>query len=146
MKKLVLFVLFSTAVSFAQAQIRKIPAEVTDAFGTRYPHATKVEWRDKLHYFEVSFELNSSSISANFSSKGEWQSSERKLNFDDLTSDIIDGFKKSKYAEWEKKSVYEVQELGKPVQYRINIQKSGIKKKNLYFDANGRLLRDAIVL
>ena len=85
-------------------------------------------------------------ISANFSSKGEWQGSERKLNFDDLSGDVMDGFRKSKYAEWEKKSVYEVQELGKPLQYRINIQKSGIKKKNLYFDVNGRLLRDAIVL
>jgi hypothetical protein len=146
MKKIVLFVLFFIAVFFAPAQIRKIPAEVTEAFATRYPHATKVEWRDKLHYFEVSFVLNSTSISANFSSRGEWQSSERKLNFDDLSGDVMDGFRKSKYAEWEKKSVYEVQELGKPLQYRINIQKSGIKKKNLYFDVNGRLLRDAIVL
>jgi hypothetical protein len=26
-------------------------------FTTRYPHATKVEWRDKLHYFEATFQV-----------------------------------------------------------------------------------------
>lgn len=146
MKRTFLFVLFFSAVLFAQAQIRRIPSEVTEAFAVRYPHATKVEWRDKLHYFEASFKLNGSDISANFSSKGEWQSSERELNFEQLAGDVIDGFKKSKYADWEKKSVCEVQELGKPIQYRIGIQKSSIKKKTLYFDANGKLLRDVIAL
>jgi len=146
MKKIVLSVLFFAAVFFTQAQLRKIPAEVTDAFATRYPHATQVEWRDKLHYFQVSFVLNGANISADFSSKGEWESSERQLNFEDLASDVIEGFKKSKYADWQKNSVYEVQELGKPLHYRINIQKSGIHKKNLYFDADGRLLKDVIAL
>lgn len=146
MKQIFLFFLFFSAVAFADAQLRKIPAEVTDAFTIRYPHATKVEWRDKLHYFEASFVLNGSNISANFSSKGEWESSERELAFEDLPGDVMDGFKKSKYSEWQKKSVYEVQELGKPLQYRINIQKSGIQKKNLFFDVNGKLLKDAITL
>ena len=128
------------------AQIRKIPAEVTDAFAARYPHAAKVEWKDKLQYFEASFELNGSNISANFSSKGEWQSSERTLDFDNLPSEVKDGFAKSKYADWDKKYIGEVQQLGKPLQYKITIAKSDLQKKNLFFDANGKLLKDNITL
>ena len=146
MKKVFLCSLFLSIVFFAEAQIRKIPADVTDAFAARYPHATRVEWKDKLEYFEATFELNGSSITANFSSKGEWEGSERIVNFDDLPDEVKDGFQKSKYADWQKKSAYELQELGKPLQYRVYVQKSGLQKKNLYFDINGKLLKESMVL
>jgi len=146
MKRFFLLFVFFAVVVFADAQIRKIPAEVTDAFASKYPHATKVEWRDKLQYFEASFQLNGSSIIADFSSKGEWESSERVLNFNDLPDEVRDGFLKSKYSDWKKNTVAESQELGKPLQYRINIQKSGIQKKNLYFDTNGKLIKENIAL
>ena len=146
MKKAFFFCLFFSVLFFANAQIRKIPAEVTDAFTVRYPHATKVEWRDKLHYFEASFQLNGSSITASFSSNGGWEGSERELDFNQLPDEVRDGFLKSKYADRQKKDIYELQELGKPLQYRISVQKSGIQKKNLYFDVNGRLLKEAMAL
>ncbi len=146
MKKSFLLFLFFSAVFFSSAQIRKIPADVTDAFTTRYPHATRVEWKDKLHYFEATFELNGSTITADFSSKGEWEGSECKVNFDQLPDEVKDGFEKSKYADWQKNSAYEVQELGKPMQYRFSVQKSGIQKKNLYFDINGKLLKESMIL
>ena len=146
MKKTFFFCLFFSVLFFANAQIRKIPADVTDAFAARYPHATKVEWKDKMHYFEASFVLNGSTITANFSSGGEWEGSERVLNFDELPDEVKDGFQKSKYADRQKNAVYELQELGKPLQYRISVQKSGIQKKNLYFDVNGKLLKEAMTL
>ncbi|HYJ64812.1 MAG TPA: PepSY-like domain-containing protein [Parafilimonas sp.] len=146
MKRIFFLLVFFSAFTLTNAQIRKIPAEVTDAFAQRYPHATKVEWKDKLQYFEASFELNGSEISADFSSKGEWQGSERDMNFDDLPTEVKDGFAKSKYSDWDKKSVSEIQELGKPLQYKINVGKSDVQKKNLFFDANGKLLKDNITL
>jgi Putative beta-lactamase-inhibitor-like, PepSY-like len=146
MKKSVLFILFSSLVFLAEAQIRKIPADVTDAFAARYPHATKVEWKDKLQYFQASFVLNGSSITADFSSKGEWEGSERELSFDELPDEVKDGFQKSRYAERKKNGTYELQELGKPLQYRICVQKSGLEKKNLYFDTNGKLVKEVIAL
>ncbi|MEP6682402.1 MAG: PepSY-like domain-containing protein [Parafilimonas sp.] len=146
MKKTILFFLFLSVVVLADAQLRKIPADVTDAFTSRYPHATRVEWRDKLQYFEATFELNNATITANFSSKGDWEGSERMVSFDDLPDDVRDGFLKSKYSDWKKNTMTETQELGKPLQYRISVQKSGIQKKNLYFDTNGKLLKEAIAL
>ncbi len=146
MKKVLFLIILASAVSLVNAQIRKIPSEVTDAFAQRYPHATKVEWKDKLQYFEASFDLNDSNISADFSSKGEWQGSERDMSFEDLPSEVQDGFAKSKYSDWDKKAVTEVQQLGKPLQYKINVSKSDVQKKNLFFDANGKLLKDNITL
>ena len=37
----------------AGAQIRKIPAEVTDSFTDKYPEAKAVEWKDKLTGFSA---------------------------------------------------------------------------------------------
>ncbi len=146
MKKIFCSFLFSAAVLFSNAQIRKIPSDVTDAFATRYPHATHVEWKDKLQYFEASFELNESNLTADFSSNGDWQKSEREIEQDDLPDEVKDGFDKSKYTDWQTNGFYEIQELGKPLQYRINVQKSGIQKKNLIFDVDGKLLREIINL
>lgn len=146
MKKIFFLFLFLGVTILGQAQLRKIPADVTDAFIARYPHATRVEWRDRLQYFQATFELNGSSISANFSSKGEWEESERELDFDQLPVDVKDGFENSRYATWQKNSAHELQQLGKPLQYRFNVQKSGLQKKNLYFDCNGKLLKETITL
>ena len=146
MKKFFCLFFFISVVAFSNAQLRKIPAEVTDAFASRYPHATHVEWKDKLQYFEASFQLNESTLTADFSSNGDWQKSEREIDEDDLPDEVKDGFDKSKYTDWQTNGAYEIQELGKPLQYRINVQKSGIQKKNLFFDADGKLLREAINL
>ena len=136
---LLTFTLYST-----QAQIRKIPSEVTDAFAERYPHAQKVSWKDNITNFEAKFILNGYEMSADFNSKGEWQNSEKQIKFEELPSSVQDGFSKSKYSDWEKLSVAEIEKNGEQIQYRVYVKKSAIEKKYLFFDANGKLLRDAI--
>jgi len=129
------------------AQLRPLPAGVTDAFSSRYPHAQNVTWKDKLHYFEATFNLNGTEINADFSANGEWVSSETKTNYDNLPDVVKDGFTKSKYSDWTKGSVTEIQRMGKPGQYKIYVEKSSpFQKKYLYFDANGKLTRDVITL
>lgn len=146
MKCRFLLLLFVLVAAIAHAQIRKIPAEVTDAFAARYPHAEKVSWRDKVSYFEAQFMLNGFEMSAGFNSKGDWQRTERKIKFSDLPDDVEDGFLKSKYADWEKGSVVEVDEESEPVMYRILVKKNGIQKKYLFFTASGKLNREALTL
>ena len=90
--------------------------------------------------------MNGSNIVAHFSSNGEWKASEREIDFNDLPDEVKDGFQKSKYENMQVNGVYEVQEMGKPLQYRIFVQKSGLQKKQVYFDANGKLLKDNMVL
>jgi len=57
---------------------------------------------------------------------------------------VQDGFSKSKYSDWEKLSITEIEKSGEQLQYRIYVKKSAIEKKYLFFDVNGKLLRDAI--
>ena len=81
-----------------------------------------------------------------FNSKGEWQSGECIIDFNNLPADVRDGFSKSKYASWEKTSVTELQSMGKPVQYRIVVQKGALQKKGLFFNADGVLQKELIKL
>jgi len=146
MKKISLLVLvvmlFAGAVN---AQIRKIPASVTDAFKSRYPHAENVEWKDRLSFFEADFTLNGATVSADFSNKGEWKSSESKTTFEVLPEPVKDGFSKSKYSDWSKGSVTEIQEMGKGVRYKVYVEKSEpFQKRFLWFNANGKLVKDGI--
>ena len=130
----------------ASSQIRKIPAEVTSAFEAKYPKAEKVEWKDNLTNFEASFTYNDAETSAKFNSKGEWLVTEKKIEFDALPADVKDGFKKSKYEDWELRGVKIIEEKDKAISYRILVKKNDVQKKYLFYDAKGKLLRDPIAI
>jgi len=135
-----LFMILTAAA--AQAQMHKIPAAVTEAFKARYPHAEKVTWKDEITCFEAQFTLNSFVMTADFSSKGQWQNSEKKIQFNDLPVAVNDGFKKGKYADWKIVSVVEIDKNSESLQYRIEVKKNGFQKKYLFLNTNGKLIRD----
>jgi hypothetical protein len=137
------FSLYNTA----HAQVRKVPAEVTEALRSKYPMAKNVEWRDRLSGFTAVFDLDSVHYEAKFTNKGFWQSTENKMPESELSAAIKDGFQKSKYAEeWTIKKVYKIALREDKTQYRLEIEKNDIQKKQLFFDPTGRLLRDNITL
>ncbi|HRO47390.1 PepSY-like domain-containing protein [Agriterribacter sp.] len=149
MKKILLLIVLAGAVSFIQtatAQIRKIPAEVTNAFSEKYDDAKNVEWKDNLNAFIASFEEHGEKYEAKFNKKGKWQSTEKQLEISDLPGIVNDGFEKSKYSEWEVKSVYEIELPGDVKQYRVRVAKSDIQQKNLLFNEKGKLLKDNLTL
>ncbi|HVX52210.1 MAG TPA: PepSY-like domain-containing protein [Chitinophagaceae bacterium] len=147
MKKLCLLIGSLVLFSGVFAQLRSIPAAVTDAFSSRYPGADKVEWKDKITYFEASFQLKGTEMKADFSSKGEWRYSEAQIKYETLPAAVKDGLTKSKYADWTKGTVAEIQHMGKAVQYRIYVEKSQpFQKRFLFFNAGGQLVKDALTL
>lgn len=134
-------VFFVTVIS-VNAQFRKIPAVVTDAFKAKYANASGVEWKDKLSSFEADFKSGDKEMKAFFSSKGEWIKTETKHSYNSLPSDVKDGFKKSKYAELSVLDVTQVDEKDAGVQYKIVVKKNEYSKKNLVFSKSGQLLSD----
>jgi hypothetical protein len=150
MKKIIYYCLalcFALALNTADAQVRKLPAEVTEAFRSKYPTATNVEWRDRLSGFTAVFDQDNVHYEAKFTNKGFWQSTENKIAESDLPPAVKDGFEKSKYAEeWTIKKAYKIALREDKTQYRLEIEKNDIQKKYLFFDPNGRLLRDNITL
>jgi len=145
-KTILLFALVLSLVAVTSfGQIRKVPAEVTDAFKAKYPDAQNVEWKDKLTFFQASFKLNDDEMTADFSSKGEWQETDKKMNYDALPDAVKDGFKKSKYADWTPGSVTQLEKNDGKIQYKVYAEKSSlVQKKFLYFDEQGQLVRDTL--
>lgn len=140
---LALVVSTSTA-SFAQ--VRKIPSEVTEAFKQKYPDAANVEWRDKLSNFSAAFDSDNVHYEARFTSKGEWQLTENEIDENDLPEAVKDGYDKSKYAEWEIGRVDKIELADGSFQYRVEAVKNDVVKKNLYFNSEGRLVKDRITI
>jgi Putative beta-lactamase-inhibitor-like, PepSY-like len=149
MKKIGLLVL--TLMVFAvcnhtQAQLRKIPAEVTEAFKEKYPDTKNAAWKDKITAFQVNYEMEGVKYISKFSSKGEWQQTEKDIEEDALPAQVKDGYGKSKYTEWELKTVSRVENKDDSIQYRLFVRKSSVEKRYLYFDKEGKLIKDAITL
>ena len=143
-KILMLMLIAGLGTTALQAQIRKIPAEVTDALKAKYPDAEKVEWKDKVTFFEAVFLLKYIEMAVDFSSKGEWLGTAKKISYDALPAAVKDGFNKSKYNEWTPGSVTQIDKNDKSTRYRIYVEKSSlVQKKFLYFNANGQLEKEA---
>lgn len=138
--------MFSLSSTIAKAQIRKIPAEVTDAFSAKYPGATGVEWKDRLSGFSAGYTLDAVDYTANFSNKGEWESTEHEIEQENLPEAVNDGFSKSKYTEWELLKVILIELPNDETQYRLEVGKGDIKKRNLYFNSKGRLVKDKLTI
>lgn len=128
------------------AQIRKIPAVVTDAFKYKYRNAESVEWKDKLSHFVVSFHLNDESYEASFRNDGTWTGSQKLITREDLPEEVLDGLDKSKYAEWEIDNYFELIFPDDHREYRLLVSKSDLNKRDLTFSKKGRLLRDKLTL
>jgi hypothetical protein len=141
-----LFILFFAAVTPSFAQVRKIPSEVTEAFKQKYPDATNVEWRDKLSNFSAVFESDNQQYEARFNSKGEWQLTENEIEEADLPEIVKEGYDKSKYADWELGKIDKIELADGAIHYRIEAIKNDVRKKNLYFNSEGRLLKDRITI
>lgn len=151
MKKIISFSLIVALLFVAQsplfAQIRKVPAAVTEAFKKKYPSASNVEWKDKMTVFMAGFDLNNGKHEARFTSKGEWKNTEQEVGEAGLPEAVKDGFKKSKYsADWSIGTAYRIDSPGDKTEYRVHVVKNDIQKKNLLFSSEGRLLKENITL
>ncbi len=150
MKKLfpvaLLLICFSMISVTSNAQIRKIPSTVTEAFKEKYPDATSVEWRDKLSVFSAIFVNDGVTYEARYNSKGEWLNTEHEITTEDIPEAVQEGFDKSKYADWSIEKVHQISLPRDIVQYRLHVGKTDLQKKNLLYNSRGRLLKDKITL
>ena len=130
----------------AHAQFRSVPGPVTDSFKIKYPNAKSVSWRDNLGSFQATFMLDSTTYVAKYSSKAEWQSTEKKIKSDAIPAAVKDGLSKSKYADWKVGTVTVRYLPGDKTIYIIFVSKSDINRKNLTFASDGQLLKDNLTL
>ena len=145
-KVVVLFMALGLAIG-SFAQVRKIPAAVTEAFSKKYPKAQEVEYKDNLINVQVHFLLDSVRMTAKFNSDGEWKETEKESNYNAVPADVKDGFQKSKYSsEWKVSETAIIYMPDNEVRYRLKVEKNDVQKKYLFFDKNGKLVKDSITI
>lgn len=147
MKKtgLFLMILFLTTIQ-AFSQIREIPKAVEETFSNQYKGATNIDYQDQLVRVDVHFELEGERMVASYSNKGVWKETQKEWSFDKLLPTVKDGFTKSKYADREVEETIVIYLPGGGEQYRLKAKKSGVEKKYLFFNTQGRLLRESITI
>lgn len=145
MKKIIIILFLAMAGVTASAQFRDIPAAVTEAFKQKFPDASNVSWKDGVTSFEASFKMNNHDYTANFSKDGKWKRTEKSISYEVLPQAVQDGYSKSKYSGWKRGSVAEVDDYEEEFHYRIFVEKNVVQKKFLYFDRQGKLVKDGNV-
>lgn len=144
--KLIFTLSLFVTVANSEAQFRKVPAEVTDAFKNKFPTATKVSWKDRLVSFVADFFVANQGMRASFSGQGDWLKTETKYAFNNLPPAIKDGFKKSKYADYIVLSSTQIEDPENGIQYKIVVKKKESVRRNLLFSKTGQLLSDTGLL
>ena len=130
----------------AVAQLRKTPAEATEHFSETYPNAANVEWKDRLVGFSAEFTFQDTAYLVNYNNNGRWESTEHTIDLSDIPAEVYDGFEKSRYTEWTMQKADKIELPDNKTQYRILIASGDIKKRNLYFNTKGRMVKDKITL
>lgn len=128
------------------AQVTSIPATAKENFAKQYPGATNVRWDNDIVNVNVRFDFEGAQMNAEYNNKGTWKHTFKDFSYDQLPGAVVDGFKKSKYAGRDVTEVKAVYLPGNVTQYRLRVEKNDVQKKFLYFNPEGRLLRDANTL
>ena len=141
---IIISIFLSSSAGFAQ--VTSIPDLAKENFFKQYPDAKNVQWQNDVVNVNARFEQDSNSLNAEYNNKGTWKWTLKEWTFDKLTTDIREGFSKSKYAS---RQVLEVKVLYLPgyvIQYRLKVEKNDIEKKFLFFNTEGRLVRTTVAL
>lgn len=150
MKKIAFIFVFAIACFCisrnTNAQVRALPDAVKDAFTQQYPHADSAHYEDRLVFVLVHFYQGDSASTAKYTSKGSWQWTETAMRFSALPREVQDGFNKSKYLGWQVDHTFLVNMPGNITRYKLQIEKSTIQKRNLFFNTRGRMISDNITM
>jgi hypothetical protein len=133
-----------TVSSFSQ--LRKIPVAVKESFYEQYPNAENIDWNDDLLHVSVKFMLDNKHMNSRYSNRGIWKYTEEETTFEESPETVRDGFKKSKFAD---RSVQQVDIIHYPddvIHYRIKAGRNAVEKKFLYFNTEGRLVKEGITI
>jgi hypothetical protein len=128
------------------SQVTKIPESAKENFARQYPSAQKINWNNDVVDVNVRFELDGEQMTAEYNNKGIWKKTEKKWAYDKLPDAVIDGFNKSKYADRGVSETVIIYLPGDVEQYRLKVEKNDFQKKYLFFNKDGRLVRDAVTI
>lgn len=146
-KSLIIILVTGMTFTVSAQSSEQVEARVQADVMERYPGIEEFTLQNQLVRVLVEFELNDTSYTSMYSSKGKWQHTIYGIDPEDLPQEVKDGLDKSKYAvDWDVVAAEVYDTPAKGVQYRVTVEKNQFQKKYLYFNEKGRLVRDALTL
>lgn len=146
-RTLLIFMLGTLSLTAAGQSSEEVEAKVKDDVMERYPGIEEFSLQNQLVRVVAEFELNDTSYTMVYSSKGKWQHTIYGIAPEDVPAEVMEGFDKSKFAaDWDITAAEVYDTPAKGLQYRITVSKNQFQKKYLYFSESGRLLKEALTI
>ena len=137
MKKLLFALAFALPLSMAA---QKTPEAVTKAFATKFPTVKKVSYdHEKNGDFEAEFKIEGVEMSANFKPSGEWVETETAIKVAELPSNVTAAIKKA-HPSATIVGAAKIETLANGMRYEADL-KTGLKKSEVLYDADGQLVK-----
>ena len=137
MKKLLFAVAFALPLSMSA---QKTPEAVTKAFAAKFPTVKKVSYdHEKNGNYEAEFALNGVKMSADFKSTGEWLETETEIAATALPANVTAAIKKA-YPSATIVGAAKIETLANGIRYEADL-KTGLKKSEVLYDADGQLVK-----
>lgn len=118
-----------------------VSANLQEAFGTRYPNASRVDWEQKGQFYEAEFMEDGYENKAWFTPDGIWVMTEYDLLFTQLPQAVQDAFKAGTYASWRVDDVDKIEKTDGSVTYVIEVESAGREYELTYLE-DGTLIRE----
>ena len=142
----VIFLTFFVISSQVHSQVTSIPEQAKENFFKQYPDAKNVQWENDVVNVNVRFEQDTNKMNAEYNNKGIWKRTLKEWTFDKLTTDVKEGFGKSKYGNMQVLDVKVLYLPGYVIQYRLKVSKNNMENKFLFFNTEGRLIRTTVAI
>lgn len=119
----------------------QVSANLQEAFDTRYPNVSRVDWEQNGQFYEAEFVDNGYENKAWFTPDGTWVMTEYDLRFTQLPQAVQDAFKAGVYASWKVDDVDKIEKADTSVIYVIEVESAG-KEYELTYLEDGTLIRE----
>lgn len=116
------------------------PEAVKKAFEKKFPDVTKVKWgKENSKTWEAEFTVNSTKLSANFSSDGTWEETESEIPVTQLPSAVTASIEKQ-YPKWKISGAAKIEYSNRDIHYEADLI-SGRKKKEVVYKEDGSAVK-----
>ncbi|MBQ8673166.1 MAG: PepSY-like domain-containing protein [Bacteroides sp.] len=117
-----------------------VPERVTQAFHTKYPAATHVEWEMKGGYYVADCRMDGKEMDVWFGRQGDWVLTEIDEAWENLPPAVQTAFETGDYASWKREEYALLQYPLQPFVYVIEVEQGG-SKVQLFYAEDGNLMK-----
>lgn len=122
------------------AQIINVPEKAKKNFWDKYPDAKRVDWKNNVTRYSAKFQLGEEWYKANYNVDGGWEYTEKSIKLEEFPEAVKTSVKNSRFAGWKIISTAFVENDKSEQLYRVEF-KSGIERKFVFFDADGKEIK-----